>query len=152
MPAFNPGEPVWDQNTGDVVIDPTTGDAVIVVDDSENPELALWTDPATGAVYQRGDVANAVYFATNTRLGEVTRDASAGVDFVNVIFAPPAENTDELTIAEIQAAAMGVPGVAAMVSARRASFDLETRAVVFLFTIRKRARQGLSALAVSLQG
>ena len=128
--VFNPGEPVFDQDTGDVVIDPTTGDAVIVAPGE------IWADPVTGTSYQRDDVANAAYWRVNTYTGEVLRDQSKGVDYHNVVFAVPF--VEDLVIAEIRGAIMDTPGIAALTEARLVSYDPASRSVYFVFRANKK--------------
>lgn len=130
MAIWNPGEPVFDMNTGDIVIDPTTGDAVVVTDGG------VWTDPVTGAVYQRDDVTNACYYRVNAYSGEVLRDQSKGVDFINTIFGSPPRF--DLIEQEIRATVLDTPGVAAMTDARVLSRSVGERSVVMAFRLRKR--------------
>ena len=128
--TFNPGEPVFDQETGDLVIDPTTGDAVIVEPD------AVWTDPVTGAVYQQDDVTNAVFYRCNTFLGEVLRSASLGIDFAGVVFASPVN--EGAIVAEVRSAAKSAPGVAALTDGRLVDYSATDRRVGFVFRARKK--------------
>ena len=127
---YNPGEPVFDQATGDIVVDPSTGDAVTV-----EPET-LDTDPVTGQVHQRDDVANALWYRVNTWTGEVLRDRSLGVDFHNVVFASPFQ--EDAVVTEIRATAKATPGVAALTEGRLVRYDAASRTAGFVFRLRKR--------------
>lgn len=127
---YNPGEPVFDQDDGDLVIDPTTGDAVLV------EPGAVWADPATRRVFQRDDVANAMYYRVNTWTGEVLRDQSLGMDFLNVVFASPF--VEELVITEFRATMLSTPGVAALTEGRLVSYDLNDRSALFILKARKK--------------
>lgn len=143
MPLYNPGEPVFDQDTGDLVVDPTTGDAVVVV------ESGQWTDPVTGVVYQADDVVNALYYRINTYVGEVLRDASKGVDYHNVVFGMPIR--EDLIVDEVRATALDTPGVAALTDARLVSYNFGTRAASFFFRMRKRGGATVPSL-VTISG
>ena len=140
---YNPGEPVFDQSTGDLVIDPTTGDAVLV------EPGAVWSDPVTGTVYQQDDVANAAYYRVNTYVGEVMRDQSIGVDYINVVFGMPVSS--ELIIAEVSATMLSTPGLSSLTAARLVSFDVGDRSALFLFSARKKDASSLP-VAVAVQG
>lgn len=135
--VWNPGEPVFDQETGEPVIDPSTGDAVIVEPGGR------WTNPATGVVYQADDVVNACWFRVNHHVGEVLRNQADGIDFENVIFGMPV--VDELIAAEFKATALTTPGIGSITEARRFLYDANTRSVAWLFRARKRDGSQLPA-------
>ena len=131
MPTvWNPGEPVFDQETGEPVIDPSTGDAVIVEPGGR------WTNPVTGKVYQADDVVNACWFRVNHHVGEVLRSQADGVDYHNVIFGMPV--IESSISAEFTATALTTPGLAAVTEARRFLYDSSERSVGWLFRARKK--------------
>ena len=137
MAIYNPGEPVWDPVTGDIVDDPDTGDALLVVGTDNGESAAYWPDPVTGVVYQRDDVTNAVWYRVNTRVGEVLRDRTIGINYNAFVFGEAVSR--DLLNAEVSAAVRTVPGVAALINGRFVSFDAAARSAVFLFSVRKKS-------------
>lgn len=135
--TFNPGEPVFDQSTGEPVIDPVTGDFVEVAPNSE------YINPLTGVRFDGDDVANAAYFRANTYLGEVQRDRSRGVDFINFVFA--GNVGIDVAVGELSAAIRLTPGVQSITDVAVIEFNPATRALQLRYRVRKRSGEATSA-------
>lgn len=102
--TWNPGEPVFDQTTGEPYI---TEDGELV-----EVEAGLVVSAPDGRAIDGDDVANAAYYRANLFRGEVLRDASRGVPYLqealggnNPILAA------SVVIAEVRESTPGVAGV-----------------------------------------
>lgn len=108
MPTlYNPGEPVWDQETGDPVVDPATGD-VLRVEAGGRP----WTDPITGRRHETDDVTNAAWWRVTLRLGESRRNVRLGLDLLHLVF--DAGAGVDVALGAVADQILTTPGVAAL--------------------------------------
>lgn len=129
-PTYNPGEPVFEHETGDLLIDPATGDAVIVAPGK------VFSMPGTDRTYDADDVGNAAYYRVNTFTGEVKTDQGAGVDYPNFVFS--AEVGIDVAVAEIVAEGIKkTPGVQAVSRVDFSEYSPAQRVLQVAFTILK---------------
>jgi hypothetical protein len=123
--TFNPGEPVFDQETGEPYIDEdgalvevSPGSVVITPDGRELPG---------------DDVANAAYYRVNLYEGEVMRDASIGVPYQRLALGQSdVDLAIAVTVGEIRSR---TPGVAGVVDVRVNAFEPADRALIFTSTL-----------------
>lgn len=123
--TFNPGEPVFDQETGEPYID----------EDGALVEVAPGSVVVTsdGRELPGDDVANAAYYRGNLHQGEVLRDASAGVPYQRLALGQSdVELAIAVTVGEIRSR---TPGVAGVVGVRVDAFEPSNRALIFTSTL-----------------
>ncbi len=132
--VFNPGEPVFDQETGEPYID----------DDGALVEVAagLLVETSDGRTLQGDDVANAAWYRANLHEGECIRDASIGVPYHRTVLGQSDVDLAASTIiAEVKTR---TPGVIGIVNIRITNFNPVTRILRFASTI-LRAKGGETA-------
>jgi hypothetical protein len=117
---FNPGEPVFDQETGEPYID-ASGNLTEV-----SPGLKV--DGASGRTLDGDDVANAAFYRGNKFLGETLRAVNIGVPFQNVLGQTDKAQAMTVVLAEVR---QRTPGVVGIVSARVTSYNPQTRVLVW---------------------
>lgn len=109
MPAvtYNPGEPVFDQDTGEPFI---TEDGALV---EVSPGLTLTA--SDGRTIDGDDVANAAYYRGNLFLGESPRAASVGVPYLQAALgsSDPAFAAS-VVVAEVRERTPGISGIVAV--------------------------------------
>lgn len=123
--VFNPGEPVFDQETGEPYID----------DDGALVEVAAGLLVATsdGRTLQGDDVANAAWYRANLYEGECIRDAAIGVPYQREALGQSDVDLAASTIiAEVKTR---TPGVSGVVNIRITNFNPTTRILRFTSTI-----------------
>lgn len=122
---FNPGEPVFDQETGEPYIDE---DGALV----EVAPLSTVVAP-DGRELTGDDVANAAWYRVNLYEGEIPRDASIGVPYQRLALG---QSDAGLAIAVVVAEARSrTPGVAGVVGVRADTFDPADRVLIFSATL-----------------
>lgn len=140
-PTFNPGEPVFDQQTGEPLID-EDGAFVEVA-----PGLRVTVN---GRDYDGDDVVNAAYYRANIFEGEAIRDRSIGVPYLRVALGQqdPALAA-EVIVAEIR---RRTPGVAGVVGVIVDGLDRLTRQLRMRARFIKQNRAGEVSGALSVGG
>ncbi len=119
--VWNPGEPVFDMDTGEPYVDPEG--ALVEV----RPGLLVQTPG--GRTLDGDDVANAAYLRGNVYQGECTRDASAGVPYLQQALG---SNDDALAVDVVVAEVTArTPGVGGVVDVRALGLDHVTRVLRF---------------------
>jgi hypothetical protein len=126
--TFNPGEPVFDQETGEPFIDPTTGDFVEAA-----PGLQVAT--ADGRTLDGDDVSCAVYYRLNKQENETLRNRRIGVPYRRVIF--EAGTSPRLAGDLLAGEALTTPGVASVTRVAVDSFNVRTRVLRLAMRILK---------------
>jgi hypothetical protein len=122
---FNPGEPVFDQETGEPYIDE---DGALVEVSPLSTVIA--TD---GREFTGDDVANAAWYRVNLYEGEIPRDASIGVPYQRLALG---QSDPGFAIGVVVAEARSrTPGVAGVVGVRADTFDQATRVLIFSATL-----------------
>ena len=127
MPSevFNPGEPVFDQETGELYID---DDGALV---EVSPGLLVAT--SDGRTLQGDDVANAAWYRANLFEGECIRDATIGVPYQReVLGQSDADLAATAIIAEVKER---TPGVVGIVNVKITNFNPASRILRFTSTI-----------------
>jgi hypothetical protein len=123
--TFNPGEPVFDQETGEPYIDE---DGALVQVEPGSTVIA-----PDGRELPGDDVANAAYYRVNLFEGEVMRDASIGVPYQRLALGQPdVDLAIAVTVGEIRSR---TPGVAGVVGVRVDAFEPSDRALIFTSTL-----------------
>jgi len=122
---FNPGEPVFDQDTGEPYIDE---DGALVEVSPGSTVIA-----PDGREFTSDDVANAMWYRVNLHEGEVLRDASIGVPYQRVALGQG--DVDLATAVVVGEARSRTPGVAGIVGVRIDSFNPTDRALLFSSTV-----------------
>jgi len=123
--VFNPGEPVFDQETGEPYID----------DDGALVEVAPGSlvETSDGRTLQGDDVANAAWYRANLFEGECIRDASIGVPYQRTVLGQSdADLAASSIVAEVKTR---TPGVVGIVNVRVTNFNPATRILRFTSTI-----------------
>lgn len=127
MPSvvYNPGEPVFDQDTGEPYID-ENGDLVQV-------DAGMVVNAPDGRAIDGDDVANAAWYRANKFEGETLRDRSIGVPYERLLLgSSEAVLAMSLIVGEIKTR---TPGVAGILGTQIVSYDANTRVFVFRASI-----------------
>lgn len=117
---YNPGEPVFDQETGEPYIDA----------DGNLTEVApgLKVDAADGRTLEGDDVGNAYFYRVNKFLGETLRAANVGVPYQFVLGQSDKAQAMSVVLAEGRTR---TPGIAGVTDARITSYDPTSRVLVW---------------------
>lgn len=125
MYTFNPGEPVFDQETGEPYIDE---DGALVQVEPGSVVIA-----PNGRELVGDDVANAAYYRVNLHQGEVLRDAAVGVPYQRLALGQSdVDLAIAVTVGEIRSR---TPGVSGVVGVRVDAFEPTDRALIFTSTL-----------------
>lgn len=118
---FNPGEPVFDQETGEPYID--EDGAMVQV----SPGSVVLTPD--GRTLSGDNCANAAYLRSNIFQGEVLRDASVGVPYQSQVLGQ--SNAALAVTAVVSEVRERTPGVRAVIGVRVDTYDPSTRVLRF---------------------
>ena len=134
MPAtvtWNPGEFVFDQQTGEPYID-AEGRTFIVA-----PHLTI--EAVNGRVIDGDDVANAAWWHANLYEGEAIRARSVGVPYLRLALgSQDVAQAVSVTVAEVR---RRTPGVAGVVAIRDVTLSARTRILTFGCTLLRNGGQ-----------
>lgn len=140
-PTFNPGEPVFDQQTGEPLID---GDGAFV---EVSPGARV---TANGREYDADDVSNAAYYRANMYEGEAVRDRSVGVPYLRVALGQQDPSlAAEVVVAEVR---RRTPGIAGVVGVIVDGLDRVTRVLRMRARFVKQARVGEVSATLNVNG
>lgn len=146
MANFNPGEPVFDQGAGgrygEPVIDPRTGDFIEVTPNAQ-VQVPRLDDPSELVTHDADDVTNGAFFRANTRIGEVIRDQSQGVQESEILLA--FQPTLDAAVGQITDALRSTPGVEGVTNVRITEYDKASRSIQLSYRLRKSSGTGTVA-------
>lgn len=128
--TWNPGEFVFDQQTGEPYID-ADGNTFEV-----EPHLQI--QASGGRAIDGDDVANAAYYRANIYEGEVIRARALGVPYLQQALG---QGDIGQAITAVVATVRQTPGVAGVVSVRDARLSARTRVLTFACTLLRNGGQ-----------